>query len=82
MSNIVQFPKKGTSIDEVMAWLNDEHSKGRLTELLVLGVDVDGHYEVAMTKQTGMHALYNATFLREEVMKVLRGEGLMPSVAE
>lgn len=78
MSNVVQFPVKGSSVDEAMTWLNEQHANGRLKELLLLAVDVDGHYEVAMTKQTGMHALYGATFLREQVMNVLRSEGLMP----
>lgn len=80
-SNVVQFPKKGSSVDEAMAWLIDQHAKGRISELLLLAVDTDGHYEVAMTKTTGVHALYNATFLREEVMKVLRNEGLMPDAS-
>lgn len=77
--NIVPFPKKGSSVDEAMTWLSEQHANGRLKELLLLAVDVDGHYEVAMTKQTGMHALYGATFLHEQVMKALRLEGLMPS---
>jgi hypothetical protein len=79
VTNVVQFPKKGSSVDEAMAWLNEQYANGRLKELLLLAVDVEGHYEVAMTKTTGMHALYGATFLREEVMKVLRAERLMPS---
>ena len=79
--NVINFPRRGSSVDEAMAWLNELHAKGRLTELLLLAVDTEGHYEVAMTKQTGMHALYGATFLNQQVMQTLRDEGLMPGIS-
>jgi hypothetical protein len=79
MSNVVQFPVKGTSVDEAMAWLNDLHSRGELVEVIAIAADKQGHYDIALSKMSAMHALYMSTYVHEQVMAVLRDGGLMPS---
>lgn len=81
MSNVVTFPAKTTSVDEAMAWLNDLHARGELVELVAIASDKDGHYDVALTKMSAMHALYMTTYMSEQVMAILRDSGLMPGDA-
>jgi hypothetical protein len=82
VNNVVQFPTKGTSIDECMAWLNDLHARGELVELVAIASDKQGHYDVGLSKMSAMHALYMTTYMHEQVMVVLRDGGLMPAHAD
>jgi hypothetical protein len=82
MTNVVKFPVKGSSVDEVMAWLNDLHGRGELEELVAIAANTDGSYDVGISKTTGMHVLYASVYLHETVMATLRGHGVMPATVE
>ena len=82
MTNVINLPVPGKSVDEAMAWLNQQHADTGLVDILAIAVDKEGHYVFAGSKMCGKGMLYLVTYLRERVMETLRHHGIMPGPTE